>query len=326
MRIFLTTVFLALCVFSPANLPAQDKPDDRVPDKTVVRKQIDDLIAGAPNHRANLGTLHGAIALSISFGAPAWNSDDHEACAAFYIKTGQSLCSTFSGADSATPAARKILDDMKAALDRVGKSNDVDANAWTMRFVFDKNDAEVLTQVDRATRMLALGLETMNRSQYAEATNAFTAAGDSLHELDGPMLEDIPPAARYVPLALSDAEFSQKHFKLAAAAARDGLHFLPNLPDEKLDLGKHFADPEVYRLLADDLRDAATANPKDAGLQFLQGYHLFFTDHRDDAKSFFEKALELDPNDTAAKTMLESYDPNHKKAAPAGPLPPAEQA
>jgi hypothetical protein len=49
-------------------------------------------------------------------------------------------------------------------------------------------------------------------------------------------------------------------------------------------------------------------------------------DHRDAARPFFEKAVELDPGDAGAKLMLEQYDPNHKKAVPAAPVLPGEQA
>jgi len=56
-------------------------------------------------------------------------------------------------------------------------------------------------------------------------------------------------------------------------------------------------------------------------LPMLAGY-----DHRDAARPFFEKAVELDPGDAGAKLMLEQYDPNHKKAMPAAPVLPGEQA
>jgi tetratricopeptide (TPR) repeat protein len=284
---------------------------------------VDGLISNAPGHRATLGILQQAMALSISYGAPAWNADDHDACAKFYVKTGESLCSAFAGNDAATPAARGILDDLKSALVRVKKSDDADANAWAMRFVFDKTEAMMITQADQSARMLALGQETMARSQFEDAANAFNAAADVLHELDGIPIENIPPTCRYAPIALSDALFGQRKYKEAAAAIEEGLRFVPELPDDKMDLRKHFADPALYKLLADDLSNSAANNPKDAGIQMLAGYHLFFTGHPDTAKPFFEKVLELDPKDSGAKRMMEQYDPAHPKPAGKQALPPA---
>jgi len=296
--------------------------DDPVPDAAAVRRQVDGLIANAPNHRATLGVLQGTMALSISYGAPAWNADDHDACAKFYITTGESLCSAFAGNDAATPAARHILDDLKSAIDRVKQSNDADANAWTMRFVFDKTEAMSQTQADQSARMLALGQMTMARSQFEDAANAFNAATDALHEMEGQPIEGIPPECRYAPIALSDALFGEKKYKDAAAAVEEGLRYVPDLPDAKMDLRKHFADPAIYKLLADDLSTAATNNPKDAGIQMLAGYHQFFTGHPDTAKPFFEKVLELDPKDSGAKRMIEQYDPAHPKPAANPALPP----
>src|SRR2546429_6865887 len=94
--------------------------EESVPDEAGTRHQVDTLIAAAPNHRATLGTLQGAMELSISFGAPAWNLRDHDACCRFYVKTGESLVAAFAAADHpdrATPPARAALEDVTSALD-----------------------------------------------------------------------------------------------------------------------------------------------------------------------------------------------------------------
>jgi tetratricopeptide (TPR) repeat protein len=299
---------VSLVIFSGAL-----RADDPVPDSAMVRRQIDELINNPPNHKCTLGTLRGAMNLSISYGAPAWNAADHDACAKFYIQTGQSLCKSSPTADSASETARPILDDLKSALKRVDGSDDTDANAWTMRYVFDKTEIGAQTEADRGVRLVGLGEETFARGQYDDAANAFGSATQSLRELDGESLDLIPPLCRYAPLALSDALFAQKKYKESAAAIHEGLHFFPSIGDEKLDLRKHFSDPALYRILSDDLKDAATAHPDDAGLQFLMGYHLYFTGHHEDAKPYFEKSAKLDPNDAGAKQMLDEYNPDHKK-------------
>ena len=315
MRILWATGFVLL------SLCGQALADDDVPDRAIVRRRIDSVIADAPSHRATIGVLQETMILSIAFGAPTWNAGDHDGCCNFYIKTGESLCSSFGGTDAASPKARKILDDLKSAIDRVKQSSDADVNAWAMRFVFDKTQAMLLTETDSAARMLELGQESVTRSQFEDAANAFNVAEESLHELDGQPVDDIPAVCRYAPIALSDALFGQKKYKQASAALEEGLHFVPELPDQEMDLRKHFADPAIYRLLAEDLAGNARSHPDDTSLQMLVGYHLFFTGQKAKAKPYFEKVLQLDAKDAGAKLMLEQYDPSHTKVIPKEPPP-----
>jgi tetratricopeptide (TPR) repeat protein len=311
MRHSIVGAALCLCFLCAGASPPQD-----VPDEAATRARVDELIRKAPDGRATLGTLQGTIELSISFGAPAWNSRDHEACCRFYVKTGESLCAAFAAPERATPAARAALGDLKTALDRVRQSTDVDANAWTMRYAFDKTLVSASIEAQRTIQLLELGQDCAARSQFADAGNACATATASLRELDGQPLEHIPVACRFAPLAWSDALFGQKQYAAAAAAVEQGLHFIPEWPSTKGDLRKHFADAAVYQLLFEDLRAAAAREPNDAPVQFLLGYHLFFTGQRDAAKAYFERALKLDARHAGAARMLEEYDPNRPKRPP----------
>jgi tetratricopeptide (TPR) repeat protein len=89
----------------------------------------------------------------------------------------------------------------------------------------------------------------------------------------------------------------------------DGLHFVPQWPSVNQDIRKHFGDVAVYNLLMDDLRAAAEKNPDDGSLQFLLGYHLYFTGQRDAAKTYFERVLKNDPNHAAAREFLDAQNP-----------------
>jgi tetratricopeptide (TPR) repeat protein len=300
--------------------------DDPVPDEAATRKQVDVLIQQAPNHQATLGTLQGAMNLSVSFGAPAWNAGDHDACCRFYVKTGESLLIAFDKPQAASPAARALLDDLKSAVDRSHNSNDVDLDAWTMRYVFDKTAITVSTEAGQSAQLIALGQQSFARSQFADAANAFAAATAALHELDGQPVDQIPAECRIAPLALSDALFGQKKYTQAAAAVQDGFHFIPQWASVGGDIRKHFADPAVYELLFDDLRDNATAHQDDPSLQFLFGYQLFFSGRKVAAKEYFQKTLKLDPKNDAAKILLDACDPNHKDAPPIKVTPGGSQA
>lgn len=295
---------------------------DDAPDEVRVRRQVDRAIAQTPGHRATLGLLEKTMELSISFGAPAWNNADHEACSRFYVKTGQSLCAAFADADQSSPAARGVLDDLKAALDRVKQSTDADENAWTLRFVFDKTAILAGLEAERAARLVALGQASAARSHFVDAASAFSAATDSLHELQGQTLSEIPLPCRYAPLALSEALFGQKQYAQAASAVAEGLTFVPELPAANLDLRTHFADAALYKLLLDDLRATAAAHPDDAGLQLLVGYHLFFTHQREAAKPFLEKALKLDPKNHGAQALIDAYSPSRENPPAREPAEP----
>ncbi len=295
---------------------AQDAP----PTEAEARIQVDNLIDQAPQHRITLGRIEGAMAASISFGAAAWNQGDHAACCRFYVKTGQSLCDAFAGDAAATAPARQVLNDLKSALDRVSKSTDIDANAWTMRFVFDLADIANADEAERSVRLVALGRQCLARSEFHDAATAFSQAATALHELEGQPLERLPVPCRFAPLALGDALFGERRFNEAAAAVEDGLISLPQWPTTAIDIRESFGNHALYELLLDDLRAAVAAHPDDAELQFLLGYQLYFTGRRDEAKSYFQTALKLNPNHSAAKTFLNASSAP-LKTTPATPPP-----
>ena len=282
---------------------------DVSPAQAAARQAVDGLIKAAPGNRATLGRLNAAMETSINFGAPTWNAGDHAACCHFYVKTGQSLCDAFDAPAGATDPARIILADLHGALDRVSKCTDVDANAWTMRYVFEKTAVAIDLQITRCQQMNALGQQNATRSSFVDAADAFTDATAALHELRGVPLEELPDSCRSTPLALSDALFALQEFPEAAASVEDGLIYLPDLAESKLDLHQHFSDPAAYQALLGALRTAIEQKPTDASLQLLYGYHLFFTGQRDDARPYLQKAQKLDPNLTAPGKLLSAPAP-----------------
>jgi len=81
----------------------------------------------------------------------------------------------------------------------------------TMRFVFEETGIAASTEIDRASRLLVLGQDFFQRSQFPDAAAAFSQASDCLHELDGLPAEEIPLPCRAAPLLLSDALFGRSN-------------------------------------------------------------------------------------------------------------------
>jgi tetratricopeptide (TPR) repeat protein len=291
----------------PATAFADDDAPTAVPDRAVVRKQIDDLIQSFQHQKkkATLGLVQESIALSIAYGAPAWNQGDHGACYQFYADTADSLAAAFPGNDVATSAAATALADLKSARDRTRGVADIDQNAWAMRYAFDKTDLAWEAQVQTATGLIQLGSDYFEKSMFAESQDAFESATGKLAELDGQPIDQIPVAARCGPLSLANALFAQKKYKDAAEAVEAGLKYVPQWPAANVDLRGLHHSPDEYEAIMDDLQAKAKADPADANLQFLLGYEFYFTGKKASAKDQFEKTLKLDPDRSGAKLFLD---------------------
>jgi tetratricopeptide (TPR) repeat protein len=286
-------------------MAAGARGQDAPPDEAVVRGQIDKIVQrfqGAKK-KLTLGAVEAAIDLSISFGAPAWNAGDHAACADFYVKTAETLCSAFPQ-NAATPAAAKALSDLKVALARAKTLTDSDRKAWTMRYAFDKMQTTCLAEGVRAGALLDLSAECLKRSQFVEAQDAGAAAVEVLKEMEGQPAELLPLACRAAPFMMADALVAQKKFAEASAAILQGLDTAPEWPNLARNLRASYGDPEPYEAALDALKEQANKSANDASLQFLLGYELHFTGRKEAAKEQFEKVLKIDPGHAGAKLFL----------------------
>jgi tetratricopeptide (TPR) repeat protein len=301
-------IFAGMLLFSCACVRAA--MDDSAPNENVTRRQIDKLIKEYQDgeKKATLGMVQEAISLSISFGAPTYNQGDHESCFRFYAKTAKALCVAFPDETLATPAARASLLDLKAALERSTKSTDVDRNAWSMRFAFDRTQLACTLQTEHIQGLVEMGSQYFKRAQYEEAQDAYQSAATQLAELEGQRLEEIAPDCRFAPMALANAQFAQKNYKEAVASIQLGLKYFPNWPSVTLDPRGLHRDPAEYEDLISDLEDKAKKDEKDTALQFLLGYEYHFTGKRAAAKAQFEKTMKLEPDHAAAKLFLDRID------------------
>ena len=317
---FSFTIAVLLFTFGAARAATEEM----APDESATRKQIDQLIKKYQDDKkkATLGLIEEAISLSISFGAPTWNQGDHASCCRFYTRTVQSLCTAFAAESSATEEARHSLTDLKTALERTGNSTDLDRNAWSLRFAFDKNHVACAVQASHAESLIALYDQYFRMSQFVEAQDAGQSAVVLLQELDGQALESIPAGARYAPLALSNAYFAQKRYSEAAGAVLLGLKYFPDWPGVKFDLRGLHHDPEEYEQIMTDLEGKARKESVDAALPFLLGYEYYFTGKKAAAKEQFQRTLQLDAQHAGAKVFLKKLEGTPEM--PANPPEPAE--
>ena len=240
--------------------------------------------------------------MSIAYSAEAYNAGDHAGCFRFYAPR-RLACHGVCRRKIRHPPARRALADLKAARDRTLKNADADHNAWTMRYAFDKTQIAWELQVGSSQGLMRLGGENFSKSQFDEAQDAYESAIQSLAELDGQPLRQIPIACRFAPLALANALFAQKQYKSAADAVTSGLHYLPEWPAITLDLRTLHHDPAEYEGLLEDLQAKAEAAPEDANLQFLLGYELYFTGEKAAGRTI-PAGAEDDPNHAGAKMLL----------------------
>ncbi len=302
----------ALLLLVPAlSSLAADDPPRAIPDKAATRKKIDDLIGKfkSDKSKATLGMLEETMELSISYGAPAWNEKDHEECCNFYIQTAKSLVAAFPDDASATPQAAAAIADLKTALVRANASKDVEENAWSMRYAFDKTQLACEIESSRGQALLALGSDYLERNDFADAQDAFSTSEELLAEMRGRDPKSIPGGWRVAPIASANALIGQKKYHEAVAEIAKGVELVPEWPLSKMDLRTVYRDPAFVDVLMSDLKAELRKSPDDAQLQFLMGYEYFYTGDKEAAKPFFEKALQLDPKNILPKTFLNPPSP-----------------
>ena len=308
-----------LAMLLVAAWPTTGAGQEAVPDAAAVRGQIDQLI-GSFQHakkKTTLGMIEQAISLSISYGAPVYNSGDHDACFQFYAQTARSLCTIFADGTSATEPARAALTSLKAALGRTAGSADADRNAWALRFAFDKTQVAWELELQRQRSLVQLGSDYFARGQYGEAEDAWATAAGVMGELDGQPLENIPVMCRCAGVSLGNALFAQKKYKEASEAVAAGLRYLPHWPQASVDLRSLHRDPAEYEGLLSDLRARTEAQPDDARLHFLLGYELHYSGRRGQARKQFQRTLELDGQHAGARMYLDTKpQPDEPEQAP----------
>lgn len=282
--------------------------EEKVPDPKAVRAEIDALIAKAAQApRLTPATVNRAIERSISYGAPAYNLGDHEACYEFYAATAKALLERFGDEkklETMTPRAKQALADLKAALARAAGYGDAMKKAWAMRFAFDKALTAYAIAQQQCETLVSLGTNNFRLGLYAEAEDAFTTALGLLRELHDADGEGASLSMRLAPLALSNARFAQGRYKEAAAALEEGLRYVPEWPTYEVDQRGFYGEEGAHEACVAKLAAAAQAAPDDTELALLLGHEYYFGGKKSEGAEQFRKVAKLKPDHAGVKAFL----------------------
>ncbi|MBL4845593.1 MAG: hypothetical protein JKY65_08715 [Planctomycetes bacterium] len=132
-----------------------------------------------------------------------------------------------------------------------------------------------------------IGVSRLGRGDFVEAARAFNAA---LETADGD---------RRASFLIAQAELGRGRYEIATGAVRRGLRTNPAWIKSDLDLRDLYDSPTVLEAQFEKLSLEAVRKPE---LNFLLGFERFHTADPEGALVAFERALELDPQDSAART------------------------
>ncbi|MBA3709520.1 MAG: hypothetical protein H0W83_11960 [Planctomycetes bacterium] len=274
------------------------------PDEAAARARLSAIIASASNRPATLGVLHDAIQNAISFGGPAYNAGDHDACHRFYRHTSNALVNAFSGVDATTPAAAPCVRYLKEALIRADAGTDPDRQAWTLRMGFDQSLLEWTVAQQRGEALMRMGSEYFARGQYDEALVALGSSTAVLADMRGEDATDVSINLRASPLLQAQALLGLKRYDDASAALASSAALLPELVTAKFDLRVLYPGKAAdLQTTLKDLAKAVEAKTTDAALHALLGYEYRFSDRVDVAKLQLSAALAIDPKQPVAVAL-----------------------
>ena len=128
--------------------------------------------------------------------------------------------------------------------------------------------------------------------EITQAKEAFVAGqyGRALERLaDAVMAEPTNPRPHFL---IAQCRVARSEYAEAVAAIRDGMTLAPDWPTKAFELREFYglAAPAFDEHLT-ELKAAAKADPGDATLAFLVGYHLWFLGDKPEAEKLFRDAV-----------------------------------
>ncbi|MGH7144611.1 MAG: tetratricopeptide repeat protein [Planctomycetota bacterium] len=287
-----------------------------IPDKDATRKDIDDRIAKfvAAKQPPTLGLLKEVIDLSISYGAPAYDNGDHDACYSFYRVSTEALLAAFEKSPDVSPAVVKALHDLRAAHDSALGYAGVDKQAWALRYGFDKVSAAWQQTSDHQVLLVGLGSKYFQLGLYAQAQDSFHDACGELAEVTGTDPSELGLDGRVAPFAYSRALFTLKDFDAAARWQEKGFEYLPEWPTFDIDPVQFYGDRSDHDQALAALEAGVKKQPDKLEWQLLLGTEYFFLGRKDDARKLFDAVLAKDPKNHAAAQFVATYpDSDYQK-------------
>lgn len=164
----------------------------------------------------------------------------------------------------------------------------------------DADTVRQVTSADSARRLLKEGHAAFRKGNLKKAASCYAAA-ERLVRMSNP--ED--PALRLLPIHFAHVVFERGDFRWAARLVRKAVDRLPELPHLELRRQRSYDRPQDYESRF-ALLVAEALGTRDAELLFLLGYECYFNGRRDEARGYFEAALESRPGDFRAGRFLQA--------------------
>lgn len=146
--------------------------------------------------------------------------------------------------------------------------------------------------------------------EIAKAKEAFVAGlyGRALERLaDAVKAEPTNPRPHFL---MAQCRVARSEYAEAVAAIRDGLALTPDWPTKAFDLRELYGPAGVaFDEHLAELKAAAKADPSDATLAFLVGYHLWFLGDKAEAEKLFRGAVKQVRDPAVIEAFLKAKKP-----------------
>lgn len=154
-------------------------------------------------------------------------------------------------------------------------------------------DEQPLAPAEVARSHVARGDSLFKQGHFAEAADAYRQA------------QKANPGDASLDLLLADAVFATGDYHQAAFLVGEALRRQPELARATPDKRSVYGDASQFDSQLASLQKYTSEHPYDAMAQLLLGYNLKLAGKADDARQAFRRLLEIDPDNHAAKLLLE---------------------
>ncbi|HLQ36247.1 MAG TPA: tetratricopeptide repeat protein [Planctomycetota bacterium] len=152
---------------------------------------------------------------------------------------------------------------------------------------------QALPPAAAANSHVALGDSLFKQGRFAEAADAYRQA------------QQANPGDASIDLLLADAVFATGDYHQAAFLIGGALRRQPDLARANPDKRSAYGDAKQFDAQLTTLQKYTAEHPYDAMAQLLLGYNLKLAGKADESRQALRRLLEIDPDNQAAKLLLE---------------------